>query len=67
MVTRHVKKHPMVIRAAWLPRNIRNASGNGGGLLLGYMPIVRINFFPVAKWLFLLKKPELLSLGFRSR
>lgn len=56
----------MVIRAAWLPRNIRNASGNGGGLLLGYMPIV-CNFFPVAKWLFLLKKPELLSLGFRSR
>ncbi|PPQ87069.1 hypothetical protein CVT25_000049 [Psilocybe cyanescens] len=40
MVTRHVKKYPMVIRAAWLPRNIRNASGNGGGLLVGYMPIV---------------------------
>lgn len=30
----------MVLRAAWLPRNIRNASGNGGGILLGYMPIV---------------------------
>ncbi|KDR80462.1 hypothetical protein GALMADRAFT_117237, partial [Galerina marginata CBS 339.88] len=37
MVTRHVKKYPMVVRATWLPRNIRNASGNGGGLLLGYM------------------------------
>jgi hypothetical protein len=31
----------MVLRAAWLPRPIRNASGNGGGVLLGYMPIVR--------------------------
>jgi hypothetical protein len=30
----------MILRAAWLPRNIRNASGNGGGILLGYMPIV---------------------------
>jgi Plavaka transposase len=30
----------MLLRAAWLPRNIRNASGNGGGILLGYMPIV---------------------------
>ncbi|KAF8800476.1 hypothetical protein BYT27DRAFT_7262875 [Phlegmacium glaucopus] len=40
MVTRHVKKYPMVIPAAWLPWNIRNASGNGSGLLLGYMPIV---------------------------
>lgn len=40
LVTRRVKKYPMILRAAWLPRNIRNASGNGGGLLLGYMPIV---------------------------
>jgi hypothetical protein len=40
MVTRRVKKYPMVLRAAWLPKNIRNASGNGGGILLGYMPIV---------------------------
>lgn len=30
----------MVLRAAWLPRQIRNASGNGGGVLLGYMPMV---------------------------
>jgi len=33
----------MVLRAARLPRSIRNASGNGGGVLLGYMPIVSIN------------------------
>ena len=31
----------MVLRAAWLPQQIRNASGNGGGVLLRYMPIVR--------------------------
>ncbi|EPQ53799.1 hypothetical protein GLOTRDRAFT_107062 [Gloeophyllum trabeum ATCC 11539] len=30
----------MILRAAWLPRDIRNASGNGGGVLLGYMTIV---------------------------
>jgi len=40
LVTRWVKKYPMILRAAWLPKNIRNASGNGGGILLGYMPIV---------------------------
>ena len=40
MVTRRVKKYPMLLRPAWLPRQIRNASGNGGGVLIGYMPIV---------------------------
>ncbi len=30
----------MILRAAWLPRYIRTASENGGGILLGYMPIV---------------------------
>ena len=30
----------MILRPAWLPRQIRNASGNGGGVLIGYMPIV---------------------------
>ncbi len=44
LVTRRVKKYPMILRAAWLPRRIRNASGNGGGILLGYLPIVsRLN------------------------
>jgi hypothetical protein len=33
----------MILRAAWLPKKIRNASGNGGGMLLGYMPIVSHN------------------------
>ncbi|KDR66778.1 hypothetical protein GALMADRAFT_147642 [Galerina marginata CBS 339.88] len=40
MVTRRVKKHPMLLRPAWLPRQIRNASGNGGGVLIGYMPVI---------------------------
>jgi hypothetical protein len=30
----------MLLRPAWLPRQIRNASGNGGGILIGYMPVV---------------------------
>ncbi|KAF8994667.1 hypothetical protein BDQ17DRAFT_1392381 [Cyathus striatus] len=40
LVTKRVKVYPMILRAAWLPRKIRNASGNGGGILLGYMPMV---------------------------
>ena len=40
LVTRRVKKYPMILRPAWLPRQIRNASGNGGGVLIGYMPVV---------------------------
>lgn len=42
-VSKRVKKHPVLLRAAFLPRSIRNASGNGGEILLGYMPIVRIS------------------------
>ena len=45
MVTRRVKKFPMVLRPVWLPRQVRNASGNGGGLLLGYMPVVSFALF----------------------
>ena len=40
LVTRRVKKYPMLLRPVWLPRQIRNASGNGGGVLVGYMPVV---------------------------
>jgi Plavaka transposase len=40
LVTRRVSKYPMVLCPVWLPRKIRNASGNGGGVLVGYMPIV---------------------------
>jgi hypothetical protein len=41
LVTKRVKKHPILLRAAFLPGDIRNASGNGGGVLVGYMPVVR--------------------------
>ncbi|KIJ33453.1 hypothetical protein M422DRAFT_264557 [Sphaerobolus stellatus SS14] len=32
--------HPIVLRPAFLPAEIRNASGNGGGTFIGLMPIV---------------------------
>ncbi|KII82987.1 hypothetical protein PLICRDRAFT_58595 [Plicaturopsis crispa FD-325 SS-3] len=39
-MSKRVHMHPMIVRAAWLPGPIRNASGNGGGVLVGYMPII---------------------------
>jgi hypothetical protein len=41
MVTKRVRKHPIVLRGLFLDGKIRNASGNGGGVLIGYMVIVR--------------------------
>jgi hypothetical protein len=41
-VTKRVKKHPVLLRAAFLPGDIRNASGNGGGVLIGYMPVASV-------------------------
>jgi hypothetical protein len=46
-VTPHVKKYPMVLWLAWLPCQIRNASGDGSGVLLGYMPIVCLTPIPM--------------------
>jgi hypothetical protein len=43
-VTKRVKKHPIILRAAFLPGKICNASDNGGGVLVGYMPVVSVNF-----------------------
>ncbi|KAJ7655541.1 hypothetical protein B0H17DRAFT_956309 [Mycena rosella] len=40
LVTKRVTMHPMVLRPVFLPGDIRNASGNGGGVLLGYMDAV---------------------------
>ncbi|KAF7314762.1 hypothetical protein MKEN_00950200 [Mycena kentingensis (nom. inval.)] len=37
LVTKRVKVHPMVARMCSQPGEIRNASGNGGGVLIGYM------------------------------
>ncbi|KIJ36129.1 hypothetical protein M422DRAFT_261454 [Sphaerobolus stellatus SS14] len=39
-VSSTTKMHPIVLRAAFLPSEIRNASGNGGGVFIGLMPIV---------------------------
>lgn len=39
-VSESVKLHPILARALFLPEIIRNASGNGGGILLGWMPII---------------------------
>ncbi|KIJ35457.1 hypothetical protein M422DRAFT_180706 [Sphaerobolus stellatus SS14] len=39
-VAKTVKKHPIILRPGFLPSVIRNASGNGGGMLTGYMSIV---------------------------
>ncbi|KAJ6451401.1 hypothetical protein C8R45DRAFT_1124863 [Mycena sanguinolenta] len=40
LVTKRITMHPFVFRALCQPANIRNASGNGGGVLGGYMPKV---------------------------
>ncbi|KAJ7797350.1 hypothetical protein B0H14DRAFT_3093169 [Mycena olivaceomarginata] len=40
LVTKRVSMKPMVFRPVFQPSNIRNASGNGGGVLGGYMPPV---------------------------
>ncbi|KZW01927.1 hypothetical protein EXIGLDRAFT_760523 [Exidia glandulosa HHB12029] len=39
LMTKTVKKHPVLARATWLPVEIFSASGNGGGILLILMPI----------------------------
>ncbi|KIJ30554.1 hypothetical protein M422DRAFT_267894 [Sphaerobolus stellatus SS14] len=39
-VSEKVKMHPIIIHPGFLPSAIRNGSGNGGGVLIGYMPIV---------------------------
>jgi len=40
-VSTTVTKHPIILRPGFLPSIIRNASGNGGGVLIGYMAVVR--------------------------
>lgn len=39
--------HPMILRPLFLPAQIRNASGNGGGVLVGYMVQVLFYFIYV--------------------
>jgi hypothetical protein len=40
-ISDRVRLHPIVLRPLWQPVAIRNASGNGGGVILGWMPLVR--------------------------
>ncbi|KAJ7274786.1 hypothetical protein C8J57DRAFT_1592115, partial [Mycena rebaudengoi] len=40
-VSSHTNMHPMILRPLFLPSKIRNASGNGGGELAGFMVQVR--------------------------
>ncbi|KIJ28811.1 hypothetical protein M422DRAFT_269862 [Sphaerobolus stellatus SS14] len=39
-VAKTVSKHPIILRPGFLSSSIRNGSGNGGGVLIGYMVIV---------------------------
>jgi hypothetical protein len=39
-VSRNVQQYPVVMQGAWLDSQVRNASGNGGGILIGLLPIV---------------------------
>jgi hypothetical protein len=34
----------MLLQPAWLSHQIRNASGNGGGVLVGYMPVQVVSY-----------------------
>jgi hypothetical protein len=40
MVSRCVKMYPIVIRSLWIHSSVRNGSGNGGGVIIGFMPMV---------------------------
>jgi hypothetical protein len=39
-VTTRMNMHPIVLRALWLNSEVRNGSGNGGGIIIGFMPMV---------------------------
>jgi hypothetical protein len=41
-VSTRVDMHPIVLRALWLDAEVRNGSGNGGGVIIGFMPIVSL-------------------------
>ncbi|KAF7332654.1 hypothetical protein MKEN_00148200 [Mycena kentingensis (nom. inval.)] len=41
LVTKHVVMFPIVVRLLSLPSEIRNASGNGGGVIIGFMVIIK--------------------------
>jgi hypothetical protein len=39
-VSTQVNMHPIVLHATWLSSEVQNGSGNGGGIIIGFMPIV---------------------------
>ena len=41
MITKRVRKHPILLHPAFLPRKIPNGFGNSSGILVGFMPVVR--------------------------
>jgi hypothetical protein len=41
-VSSHVQMHPIVLRGLWLTAEVRDGSGNGGGIIIGFMPKVRV-------------------------
>jgi hypothetical protein len=47
------------MRMAWLDVSVRNGSGNGGGVLLGFMPLVRLHYVHLSAYLMIyqLKHP----------
>ncbi|KAJ7092944.1 hypothetical protein B0H15DRAFT_938487 [Mycena belliarum] len=49
LVTKRVTMHPMVLRPVFQPGNIRNASGNGGGILVGYMTAIHDPLDPTSR------------------
>ncbi|KAJ7082343.1 hypothetical protein C8R43DRAFT_1092786 [Mycena crocata] len=49
IITKTVQKDPIIGCLASLPSEIRNGSGNGGGVLLGYMIIVKDRSDPTAR------------------
>jgi hypothetical protein len=40
-VTTNVSMHPVVVRPAWLDFEVRNGSGNGGGVIIAFLSKVR--------------------------
>jgi hypothetical protein len=39
-VSTRMNMHPIVLRALWLNSEVWNGSGNGGGIIIGFMPMV---------------------------
>jgi hypothetical protein len=47
-VSRRVQMYPIVLRGGWISSLVRNGSGNGGGILIGFMPMVSALLSPTS-------------------